>query len=139
MTQSKQPKLTLNSPSQKIGKQYEALACKYLQKKGLVLIAQNWLQPKVGELDLIMIEKGKAWDTLVFVEVRGRGSNRFGQYGTAVNSITAAKQRKVVEAALHFLQAHPKYADYDCRFDVVVFDGINSGQPQWIQGAFLGS
>lgn len=136
MTQSKQPKLTLSAPNQKIGKQYEALACQCLQNQGLVLVAQNWLQPKVGELDLVMIQKGNAWDTLVFVEVKGRRTAKNGQYGTAVDSITPAKQKRVIDAAQHFLQANPAYANYECRFDVVCFDGLDN-PPEWIQGAFL--
>lgn len=134
------PKLQLNSLTQKIGKKYEELACQFLQKKGLILIAQNWLQPKVGELDLVMIQKGKTWDTLVFVEVKGRSAFKNGQFGTAVDSITPAKQKKVIDTAQHFLQANPEYENYECRFDVVCFDGVDglNKTPEWIQGAFLG-
>lgn len=134
------PKLQLNSPTQQIGKKYEALAYQFLQKKGLILIAQNWLQPQVGELDLVMIQKGKTWDTLVFVEVKSRSAYKNGQFGTAVDSITPAKQKKVIDTAQHFLQANPEYENYECRFDVVCFDGVDglNKTPEWIQGAFLG-
>ena len=62
--------LTLTSPTQRQGSRFEQQACEFLQARGLILIAQNWQQPKVGELDLVMLEKGQAWSTLVFVEVR---------------------------------------------------------------------
>ena len=64
--------LMLTSPKQRQGSYFEQQACEFLQERGLILVAQNWQQPKVGELDLVMLEKGQAWSTLVFVEVRQR-------------------------------------------------------------------
>ena len=108
------------------------------------MIAQNWQQPKVGELDLIMLETGSAWSTLVFIEVRQRQRSGFG--GAAL-SVTASKQRKVIRTAQYFLQQHPEYEDYDCRFDVIAYDTVGThiktsgqniaNQPQWLKGAFI--
>ncbi|MGP4953474.1 YraN family protein, partial [Psychrobacter sp. T6-1] len=47
--------LQLSSPKQRQGGYFEQQACSFLQIQGLTLIAQNWQQPKVGELDLVMI------------------------------------------------------------------------------------
>lgn len=138
--------LVLTSPKQRQGSYYERQACHYLQAKGLILLAQNWQQPKVGELDLVMLEIGKAWSTLVFIEVRQRKRSVFGD---AALSVTAAKQRKVINTAKYFLQYHPKYAHYECRFDVIAYnsetaknlDQANSldieCQPEWLVGAFV--
>lgn len=155
--------LALTSPKQLQGSYFERQACDFLQKQGLVLIVQNWQQPKVGELDLIMLEVGKAWPTLVFIEVRQR---KLSSFGDAALSVTASKQRKVIKTAKYFLQQHPQYADYDCRFDVIAYDvvrianihaikdssnkndslEINSlpinndpinNQPEWLIGAFI--
>ncbi|MBH0007578.1 YraN family protein [Psychrobacter sp. SWN149] len=135
--------LTLTSPKQRQGSLFEQQACEFLQAKGLRLIAQNWQQPKVGELDLVMIETGSAWSTLVFIEVRQR---KRSAYGDAAISITASKQRKVIKTAQCFLQQHPEYADYDCRFDVIAYNTLDSTllkddasdiQPEWIKGAFV--
>ena len=73
-------------------------------------------------------------ETLVFVEVRYRRSARFG--GAAM-SIDQRKQLKIIRAAQVFLQAHRKYADRGCRFDVVALQG-SRGAPaaDWIAGAF---
>ena len=111
--------LLATSPTQRQGSYFEQLACDYLQQQGLQLVAKNWQQPKVGELDLVMIEAGVAWSTLVFVEVRQRQRSSFGD---AALSVTPSKQRKIIKVAHYFLQQHPEYADYDCRFDVVAYN-----------------
>ncbi|MEC9443713.1 MAG: YraN family protein, partial [Pseudomonadota bacterium] len=80
--------LILTSPKQRQGSLFEQQACEYLQTQGLRLVAQNWQQPKIGELDLIMMEAGPAWSTLVFIEVRQR---KRSIYGDAALSVTTSK------------------------------------------------
>lgn len=132
--------LVLNAPKQRQGSYFEQQACQFLQQKGLTLIAQNWQQPNIGELDLVMLEGGQAYSTLVFIEVRQRVRSGFGD---AALSITPAKQRKVIKTAQCFLQQYPCYSDYDCRFDVIAYDTAATTlttayyQPEWLQGAFL--
>ncbi len=143
--------LKMVSATQKKGTYYEQRACHFLQQQGLELVKANWLKAKVGELDLIMVEQGNQWDTLVFVEVRARG---VGVYGDALMSITKAKQNKLIKTARYFLLQHPQYQSYDCRFDVVAFtSGQNTSKqkineqidsdkmtnPIWIQNAFIAS
>lgn len=141
--------LNLTSPTQRQGSRFEQQACAFLQAQGLMLIAQNWQQPKVGELDLIMIEKGRAWSILVFIEVRQRQRSGFGD---AALSVTKSKQYKIIKAARYFLQQHPEYNDYECRFDVIAYDTNTKNnsrdvkettskntQPEWLQGAFIAS
>ena len=141
--------LTLTSPTQRQGSRFEQQACAFLQAQGLILIAQNWQQPKVGELDLIMLEKGQAWSILVFIEVRQRQRSGFGD---AALSVTKSKQYKIIKAARYFLQQHPEYNDYECWFDVIAYDTNTKNnsrdvkettskntQPEWLQGAFIAS
>ena len=137
--------LILTSPKQRQGSRFEQQACEYLQAQGLRLVAQNWQQPKIGELDLVMMEAGPAWSTLVFIEVRQRKSSN---YGDAALSVTTSKQRKVIKAAQSFLQQHPEYARYECRFDVIAYNTMSKSnsrneeldhQPEWIQNAFITS
>ncbi|WP_420229640.1 YraN family protein [Psychrobacter sp. ER1] len=137
--------LILTSPKQRQGSRFEQQACEYLQMQGLRLVVQNWQKPKVGELDLVMIETGLAWSTLVFIEVRQRKSSN---YGDAALSVTASKQRKVIKTAQSFLQQYPEYAHYDCRFDVIAYNTMSKlnsrneeldHQPEWIQNAFIAS
>ena len=147
MSQIKQESSSfLTSPKQRHGAFYEQLAFDYLQKQGLQIIAQNWQQPKVGELDIVGVQKGTAWDVLVFVEVRKR---KVGQFGDALASVTKAKQRKLIKTARYFLQQHPHYSDVECRFDVIAFNESASkgtidekhcdAAIEWLQGAFVAS
>ncbi len=111
--------LVMSSPKQRQGSYFEQQACQFLQRHGLILIAKNWQQPKVGEIDLVMVETGQAWSTLVFIEVRQRLRSSFGN---AALSVTKAKQRKIINTAKYFLKQYPEYADYECRFDVIAYD-----------------
>ena len=135
-------RMALNAPKQRQGSQFEQHACQFLQAHGLILMARNWQQLNVGELDLIMLEKGKLWSILVFVEVRQRVRSGFGN---AALTVTAAKQRKMIKTAQHFLQQHPHYAEHECRFDVVAYDTDRTDNakseyhPEWLQGAFITS
>ena len=78
------------------GRLAEQACCRYLQQQGLRLIEQNY-RTRGGEIDLIM----RDGDTLVFVEVRYRNSNAFGG---AVESVTAAKQQRIVRTVQHYCQ-----------------------------------
>lgn len=137
---SRHRQLALNSPKQRQGHYFEQQACQFLQNQGLTLMAQNWQHPKVGELDLVMIESGQAWSTLVFIEVRQRQRSSFGD---AALSVTKAKQRKLIKTAKYFLQQHPEYANYECRFDVIAYDVEHvthskaAYQPEWLISAFM--
>ncbi len=74
--------------------------------------------------------------TLVFVEVRYRRSPGFGG---ALESITPAKQQRIMQAAQRYLQQHEHWQEHDCRFDVIAIHGT-PGQPgslEWLQHAFV--
>ncbi len=98
---------------QKLGQRGEEIAAGYLQAEGYIILARNWRCP-VGELDIVAREG----ETLVFVEVRTRRGNRFG---TAEESITPAKQAKLVELAQTYLQ-EACLTDQNWRIDVMAVD-----------------
>lgn len=114
------------------GQQAEQIACAYLQQQGLQLITQNY-HCRRGEIDLIMRDA----ETLVFVEVRARRSDRFG---SALESITADKQSRIIATAQHYLQQNR--LQQNCRFDVIavrIASADNSQSPlvsDWIRDAF---
>jgi putative endonuclease len=108
------------------GKAAEAKALSYLQSRGLRLLQRNY-RARGGEIDLIMQQEG----TLVFVEVRYRKSSRFG---SAAESVSAAKQHKLLNTASRFLQQQG--LDAPCRFDVVGISGSNQTEIEWIRDAF---
>ncbi len=117
----------LRTDAQQRGDAGEQLAFALLLEAGLRAVGRN-LRFKVGELDLVM-EDG---ETLVFIEVRRRGREDFGG---ALESIDRRKAQKFVRAAKAFLQQHPRYAHWGCRFDVVAIDDGRDA-PEWMRGAF---
>lgn len=110
------------------GQQIEQRVATFLHKQGMRLITRNY-HCRVGEIDLIM----QHHEQLVFVEVRFRRSSRFG---SAVESVNYAKQRRIIQTAEHFLLQH-KTSYSACRFDVVGVspDGTDYDF-EWIQNAF---
>ncbi len=98
----------------------------FLQQQKLTLLESNY-RYRFGEIDLIMREG----DTVVFVEVRMRSSNRFGG---AAASITAAKRLKLTRAARHYLAEHE--SDLPCRFDAILISGERENKIEWIRDAF---
>jgi len=100
----------------------EAQALAYLQDQGLVLVEQNF-RCKTGEIDLVM----RDGQSLVFVEVRARASNR---YGGAAASVTPSKQRRLIRTAHYYLQRFR--AMPPCRFDVIAID---AGIMHWLKNA----
>ena len=105
----------------------EDRALAHLQAAGLQLLARNYRTPGRGggEIDLIMRD---AAGTLVFVEVRQRGSR---SHGGAAASIGGVKQRRIVFAARHYLMRLAQQPP--CRFDVV---SVEAGAVQWLPAAF---
>jgi len=104
----------------------EDAALAHLQAARLRLVARNYRTPGRGggEVDLILRERD---GTLVFVEVRQRGS---ATHGGAAASITVAKQRRIVFAARHYLMRLP--SPPPCRFDVVLVEE----RITWLKAAF---
>lgn len=73
---------------------------------------------------------------LVFVEVRYRQS---ADYGGAAASVTRTKRTKIIRTAKRFLQQHPRYAAWPCRFDVVAVTGQTTAlNINWLRSAFDG-
>ncbi|HEX5392784.1 MAG TPA: YraN family protein [Rhodocyclaceae bacterium] len=103
----------------------EDLAAAFLARQGLRLVERNY-RVRGGEIDLICMDGA----TLVFVEVRLRTNSR---YGGAAASITATKQRRLILAASHYLQAH---GERDCRFDCVLLTALDEHAIEWIRDAF---
>lgn len=104
------------------GREAEAAAARHLERHGLRVVARNF-RVRGGEIDLICRDGA----TLVFVEVRLR---RDGDFGGAAASITAAKRRRIVLAASHYLAGR---AESNCRFDCVLLDGERL---EWLRDAF---
>lgn len=117
------------------GRQAEAAAAAALAARGYRIVARNVRCP-FGELDLV----ARHGPLLVVVEVRAR-SPGLGQGGLeqAACSVTAAKRRRILQAARWWLSGRPELLACPIRFDVVAVDLGPQGRPQRIvhvPGAF---
>jgi putative endonuclease len=103
------------------GAEAEEIAARFLAARGLAIVARNF-RCRVGEIDVI----ARDGDTLVFVEVRLRRRSRFGD---AADSITIAKERKLVAAAELYLTRFARTPP--CRFDAVLLEGLDARRIEW--------
>lgn len=101
------------SQHNELGKTGEDKAVEFLLEKGWLVLERNWRFRK-NEIDII----ARDGRTLVFVEVKSRRNN---QYGEPEEAITAAKIRRLVLAADHYLRR--KQLSCEARFDVITVVG----------------
>ena len=97
-----------------IGIQGEDLAADYLRQEGLHVLARNW-RCKIGEIDIVALEREGSHRTLVFCEVKTRSG--LG-YGAPLEAITRAKLRRLRHLAAHWLITEKTHAD-DIRLDAI--------------------
>lgn len=107
------------------GARAEERCAELLRGAGLRIIERNW-RCRHGEIDLIAEEAG----TVVFAEVRMRTSRR---YGGAAESVTAAKQARILAAARLYLT---RRREAPCRFDVLLVGPREGEEVRWIRNAF---
>ncbi|MCP4216797.1 MAG: YraN family protein [bacterium] len=100
-----------------IGPQGERTAAEYLKKNGYKIIDHNY---KVcgSEVDLIAFKD----ETLCFVEVKTRGTDK---YGLPEEFVDRRKIRKIIRAAKIFTGTKT-YADCYVRFDIIAV--LNKGE-----------
>lgn len=109
------------------GREGEAIAARYLKKKGYVIVGQNY-SCRFGEIDLIA-KKGRY---LAFVEVKTRKDETFA---CAREFVTPAKQQRIQKTAMFWLQAND--TELQPRFDVIEVVGEGSTQQiNHIENAF---
>lgn len=114
------------------GQYAENIALKYLQEKGLKIVQSNF-SCKCGEIDLIMNDT----TFLIFIEVRYRKKTQFGH---PLETISYAKQQKIIKTIQYFLMKHPKLHQFPCRIDAVAIysDTDNNGNnAEYIKGENL--
>lgn len=104
--------------NQDAGKLGEELAAEELRRRGYAILARRY-RTRFGEIDIVAQDEG----TVVFVEVKARRSDRFG---SAAESVTDWKQRRIAAMAMDYL-AWVGRLDDPCRFDVVAIDGLGTG------------
>ncbi len=90
----------------------EKKAKKYLLEKEYQIIATNY-RTRMGEIDLIA---GKA-DQIIFIEVKTRRNNFFGEPQLAVNHQKRNRIKKL--ATLYMLENNLEFCSKQLRFDVI--------------------
>jgi putative endonuclease len=112
----------------RMGKLGEDLAVAYLQKAGYRILAQNY-RCLYGEVDIIALDG----DFIVFIEVKSRKSEGFGQPQEAVG---LEKQKKLSMISLHYLQ-QKRLENRNARFDVMAVKLLPDGtRIELIRNAF---
>ena len=74
-------------------------------------ILDSRLRTPMGEIDIV----ARRGDTLAIVEVKARGD-----WITASEAVSARQRGRLARAAHVYLAAHPQYAGYALRFDVML-------------------
>ena len=92
------------------GKEGEKLAADFLKGQGYKIVRLNY-KTKLGEIDIIARDK----DTLCFIEVKTRQSDKFG---LGQEAVSWRKQAQVSKTAIIYLKEN-KLLDKKARFDVV--------------------
>ncbi len=103
------------------GQAGEEAAARFLRGSGYKILERNFSTP-LGEIDIVALD-GKV---VCFVEVRTRTSDA---HGSALEALTAAKQRQITKAALAYLKAR-RLEDVDVRFDFAAVTKPQHGQAQ---------
>jgi len=103
----------------RLGRRGEELAVGELGRCGYRIVARNW-RCQVGEVDVVAL-RSRAYH---FFEVRTR---RGREYGTPEESLTPAKQRRMIGVARTYLAAHDLY-DVDWRLGFVAVEMDRAGR-----------
>ena len=111
--------------TRKVGADKEQDAVVFLLENGMEILEQNF-RCRQGEIDII----GRHEGYLVFVEVKYRKTTAFG---TAMEAVTPAKQRRICRVADYYRYRHRYEANTAVRYDVVA---VQDGEFQWVKNAF---
>lgn len=120
------------TPRMELGRRGEDVACGFLTGKGHTVLRRNYRSGHL-EIDIITLDR----NGVHFVEVKSRMAP---VAAAPEENVTAAKQRKVAEAALRYLRTSKDErlsGDLEANFDVVAvtFDGGRE-IVEWFPNAF---
>ncbi len=92
------------------GRFAETLAAWHLRLRGYRILARGY-RVSVGEIDIVARRGG----LVIYVEVKARKD-----LSDAAVAVTPRQTARITRAAGAFLQAHPRFSDFDQRFDVIL-------------------
>lgn len=113
------------------GRRGEAVAARFLVHSGCTVLLRNY-RCRTGEIDIVASDDD---GTVLIVEVRLRSR---GDFGSAAESVTLHKRRRLVRASRHLLAMRPGLARHPVRFDVIEVTPRTGGDDtvHWIRHAF---
>lgn len=111
--------VTVSDTRVKLGRRGEELAAAELVRCGYEIVTRNW-HCQAGEVDVVA-RRGHVWH---FFEVRTR---RGREFGTPEESITPAKQQRMIDVALTYLGEHD-LGDVDWRVGLVAVEMNRAGR-----------
>ena len=109
----------MNSARVRLGRLGEDLAASELVRRGYEIEVRNW-RCHLGEVDIVARQD----DLWVFFEVRTR---RGREFGTPEDSLTPAKQQRMIDVGLAFLAEH-EVDDVDWRVGLVAIEMDRAGR-----------
>ncbi|MDO5760337.1 MAG: YraN family protein [Bacteroidota bacterium] len=102
------------------GRQGEDIACEFLVNKGYSILARNYVY-RGHEIDIVAQDRNE----IVFVEVKQRASNEFGEPYIAVNT---RKQQYIIGVANYYIQKFN--INLESRFDIISIIHREKQEPQ---------
>ena len=110
-----------------LGKDGELTAFMVLQRDGFTILETNWIFQK-SEVDIIAQKDG----FLIFIEVKTRGSKKFGNPSDSIDKKKISLYKDAVEG---YLEQYP--SELEVRFDVVnIIIGKDETEIEHIPNAF---
>jgi putative endonuclease len=112
----------------RLGKMGEDLAVRELERRGYAILARRYRR-RGGEIDIV----ARDGVTIVFVEVKTRDGNAFGD---GADAVTPLKRHRMTQIAIDYMMRH-RLTGVSCRFDVVSIR-VDAGRPsvEVVQNAF---
>ena len=112
----------------------ESFAVSYLEGLGFEILEKNFTS-RFGEIDIIAVTPDRKY--LCFVEVKTRKSDK--NFATGFESISAAKQRKIIKTAEYYIATHSRLIERDNlqpRFDCIEVNVDDNVDLKLITNAF---
>lgn len=120
------------TPRMELGRRGENVACEFLTGKGHIIVQRNFRSGHL-EIDIISLDR----NGVHFVEVKSRVAPVMV---SPEENVTAAKQKKVADAALRYLHTSKDKrlsADLEVSFDVVAVTFDGGGEiVEWFPNAY---
>lgn len=116
----------METDKQAVGRRGEDLAVAELQRQGMEILARNWRCRRLGEVDVVALDRTTAVPTVVVCEVKCRSGLGFGH---PLETITWAKLRTLRQLAVEWVRDNPT-GPVRVRIDAIGVVLLSGQEPQ---------